>query len=108
MKNGLKSRNSRQQFLPAVLVLLFVLYLASTAVAAGQRYFKTWTTENGLPQNHVSYIAQTPDGYLWLATFDGLGQAGAFVRNVTVSISAELNHFRSQHHGFSNICIMSV
>jgi len=74
MGNGLKSRNSRQRFLSAALVLLFVLYPASTAVAAGQKYFKTWTTENGLPQNHISYIAQTHDGYLWLATLDGLAR----------------------------------
>ncbi|MCZ2077154.1 MAG: histidine kinase [Bryobacterales bacterium] len=32
----------------------------------------SWTTENGLPQNIVSGICQTPDGYLWLATLDGL------------------------------------
>ncbi len=74
METGLKSRNFRRRFLQAALVLLFVLYLTSNAIAAGQKYFKTWTTENGLPQNHVSYIAQTPDGYLWLATFDGLAR----------------------------------
>jgi signal transduction histidine kinase len=32
----------------------------------------SWTADNGLPQNVVSSICQTPDGYLWLATFDGL------------------------------------
>ena len=31
-----------------------------------------WTTENGLPQNSVAAIVQTPDGYLWLGTFGGL------------------------------------
>ena len=74
MESGLKNRNYRRRFLSGVLVPLFVIYLASTAVADEQKYFKTWTTENGLPQNHVSYIAQTPDGYLWLATFDGLAR----------------------------------
>jgi len=33
-----------------------------------------WTTENGLPQNSVTAIAQTPDGYLWLGTFGGLAR----------------------------------
>lgn len=33
-----------------------------------------WTTENGLPQNSVSAIVQTPDGYLWLGTFGGLAR----------------------------------
>ncbi|HJQ27069.1 MAG TPA: two-component regulator propeller domain-containing protein [Blastocatellia bacterium] len=31
-----------------------------------------WTIDNGLPQNSVNAIVQTKDGYLWLATFDGL------------------------------------
>ena len=31
-----------------------------------------WQTEDGLPQNSVSAIAQTKDGYLWLGTFNGL------------------------------------
>ncbi|MEA2601892.1 MAG: hypothetical protein QOF89_2884 [Acidobacteriota bacterium] len=32
----------------------------------------TWQTEQGLPQDTVSSIVQTPDGYLWLATQEGL------------------------------------
>src|SRR6266481_5950090 len=34
--------------------------------------FDIWTTDNGLPQNSINAILQTKDGYLWLATFDGL------------------------------------
>jgi len=33
---------------------------------------KNWTTENGLPQNSITSIVQTQDGYLWLGTFGGL------------------------------------
>ena len=33
---------------------------------------KVWRTEDGLPQNTVRAIAQTQDGYVWLATDDGL------------------------------------
>ncbi|HMV83147.1 MAG TPA: two-component regulator propeller domain-containing protein [Blastocatellia bacterium] len=33
-----------------------------------------WTTENGLPQNSVTSIVQTPDGYLWVGTFGGLAR----------------------------------
>src|SRR5438132_138420 len=33
---------------------------------------ETWMTENGLPQNTVHDIAQTLDGYIWIATEDGL------------------------------------
>lgn len=31
-----------------------------------------WELEDGLPQNTVNSIVQTRDGYLWLATFNGL------------------------------------
>lgn len=31
-----------------------------------------WQTNDGLPQNSINAIVQTPDGYLWFATFDGL------------------------------------
>lgn len=34
----------------------------------------TWTTERGLPQNTVSAIVQTRDGYLWVGTFGGLAR----------------------------------
>ncbi len=38
----------------------------------GQYRFDTWTTDDGLPQNGVREITQTPEGYLWFTTFDGL------------------------------------
>src|SRR5690349_10130929 len=34
----------------------------------------TWTTERGLPQNSVSAIVQTRDGYLWVGTYGGLAR----------------------------------
>lgn len=40
--------------------------------AAAQYRFDSWTADNGLPQNSVYSIQQTPDGYLWLTTLDGL------------------------------------
>jgi signal transduction histidine kinase/ligand-binding sensor domain-containing protein len=33
---------------------------------------RRWTVEDGLPQNTVTSLAQTPDGYLWIGTFGGL------------------------------------
>src|SRR5690606_10211372 len=35
-------------------------------------YAKLWQTENGLPNNIVQAITQTPDGYLWIGTREGL------------------------------------
>jgi hypothetical protein len=34
--------------------------------------FRRWSVEDGLPQVTVTALAQTPDGYLWIATFGGL------------------------------------
>ncbi len=40
----------------------------------GQYRADVWTADSGLPQNIVRGIAQTPDGYLWIATLDGLAR----------------------------------
>jgi ligand-binding sensor domain-containing protein/serine phosphatase RsbU (regulator of sigma subunit) len=50
---------------------------AAAEAADGARSFdqyatRAWTQSEGLPQNTVSSIAQTPEGYLWLATEGGL------------------------------------
>ncbi|HEX6279984.1 MAG TPA: two-component regulator propeller domain-containing protein [Pyrinomonadaceae bacterium] len=50
--------------------LSFVAHLR----AADKPLFELWNTQQGLPQNTVLSIAQTPDGYLWLATSDGLAR----------------------------------
>ncbi len=39
---------------------------------AGDYAIENWQVEQGLPQISVTSIAQTPDGYLWLGTFNGL------------------------------------
>ena len=49
--------------------------LLPTAAAQPTTFIsQTWTTEDGLPQNSVTHLAQTPDGYLWLSTFGGLAR----------------------------------
>ncbi len=40
--------------------------------AITQYMHDAWQTEQGLPQNTVTAIVQTPDGYLWLGTREGL------------------------------------
>jgi signal transduction histidine kinase/ligand-binding sensor domain-containing protein len=51
---------------------LALLLLAVVGVRAGEYRFDMWDAEAGLPQNSVQAILQTSDGYLWLATADGL------------------------------------
>ena len=42
------------------------------APAGAQFIARAWGTNEGLPQNTVTAIVQTRDGYLWLGTFGGL------------------------------------
>ncbi|MGI8642426.1 MAG: ligand-binding sensor domain-containing protein, partial [Pyrinomonadaceae bacterium] len=42
--------------------------------AQAQYRFDHWTADDWLPQNSVYGIVQTQDGYLWLATVDGLAR----------------------------------
>ena len=42
------------------------------AVPLSQYGLDVWTSDSGLPQNSVSAVVQTRDGYLWLGTQEGL------------------------------------
>jgi len=64
---------------PAIIGALAVTLLAPLTAAAldpskaiTQYLHETWQTKDGLPQNTITAIAQTPDGYLWLGTREGL------------------------------------
>lgn len=64
------------------LLLVLALAWAGTAFAAPPAGLSAgplrdyavdhWTSRDGLPHNSVRDLAQTPDGYLWLATWEGL------------------------------------
>ena len=60
--------------LAGLLVLLCLLPVATSAQdkPLSAFYRETWTTRQGLPHNQVNAIAQSPDGYLWLGTWEGL------------------------------------
>jgi signal transduction histidine kinase/ligand-binding sensor domain-containing protein len=63
-----------------MLVALFAVPLVWTGLveaAEGGRsswYSRAWQSEDGLPNNTVSGLAQTPDGYLWLGTPSGIAR----------------------------------
>jgi signal transduction histidine kinase/ligand-binding sensor domain-containing protein len=42
--------------------------------AAADYLIDTWDTENNLPSSTVTAITQTPDGYLWVGTYNGLAR----------------------------------
>ena len=59
--------------IPRRLAFLLLTVVVCTSVIRAIN-FQTWNTANGLPQNSVQAVAQTPDGYLWIATRDGLAR----------------------------------
>lgn len=70
-----------------LLCLLLALWLPGASAFAAtaplvERYREVWTTREGLPHNTVNAIAQTPDGYLWLGTWEGVARySGLSFRN---------------------------
>ncbi len=56
---------------------------------SAQYRFDSWTTDNGLSQNGVRTITQTPDGYLWFTTFDGLVRFDGFSFTVFAKNNSE-------------------
>ena len=45
----------------------------ATPVTNLNHYFQeSWTTRQGLPHNTINSISQSEDGYLWIATWEGL------------------------------------
>lgn len=59
--------------------LLFWTLCGVVALSAGAQDInnlghQSWSTENGLPQNSVHQIFQSNDGYIWIATEDGIAR----------------------------------
>ena len=48
--------------------------VAVSALASGNFQTEVWSLERGLPDSSVTAIAQTPDGYLWIGTYNGLAR----------------------------------
>ncbi|HEX5400384.1 MAG TPA: two-component regulator propeller domain-containing protein, partial [Verrucomicrobiae bacterium] len=56
-------------------VLVFALVAGFDSASAAPHYFlRTWQVEQGLPQNKVTAVVQTRDGYLWIGTYGGLAR----------------------------------
>lgn len=60
-----------------VFFTLMLLLVSASAYALDKKPLasysrEAWTTRDGLPHNQVNSIAQTPEGYLWFATWEGL------------------------------------
>jgi len=60
--------------LVAALFLLAGFTQAETLPARPNFFQRSWKTENGLPDNAVTAIVQTHDGYIWIGTYGGLAR----------------------------------
>jgi PAS domain S-box-containing protein len=69
-----KSLPRWRSFLLGLGILLFgtQLFALDPSRTLFQYNFQSWTRQNGLPFNRIRAITQTADGYLWMATQNGL------------------------------------
>ena len=86
----------RLSFVFAVLAILGAPKFAraiETSNVASQFVRQQWTAQNGLSGGHVRAITQTPDGYLWIATEDGLVRFDGFsFRPISFGPPAQLSN----------------
>ena len=67
-------RSEGPLYLAFAVACLFLL--TQPALTQDLRYLhhQSWSTEDGLPQNSVHQILQTPDGFLWISTEAGIAR----------------------------------
>ena len=71
VRRCLRSRGPQLALLCGFLAL--DAYAAKPSIQTDPTYLiDTWETEDGLPENSATAMVQTPDGYLWFGTFNGL------------------------------------
>ena len=57
---------------PFILISILLVVGSAWAETGGSDWFyRAWQTEDGLPDNTVSGLAQSPDGYLWVGSNGG-------------------------------------
>lgn len=64
----------RRQFLRSVILALLLAggRGAGAAAESADHLIDVWTSDNDLPDSSVTALTQTPDGYLWIGTYNGL------------------------------------
>jgi ligand-binding sensor domain-containing protein len=84
-----------QRITTGCLAVLALLVAPRLLAGTGDYLIDVWTSENDLPDSSVTAIAQTPDGYLWIGTYNGLARFDG-VRFVTFDLinTPALKHAR--------------
>ncbi len=70
---------SLAKFRAKIFVLILTIFGIGFSAFAAETdlpnyFFRTWRTDNGLPDNAVTAMVQTRDGYIWLGTYGGLAR----------------------------------
>jgi ligand-binding sensor domain-containing protein/tRNA A-37 threonylcarbamoyl transferase component Bud32 len=73
MKTWTKMINIKSSYLIGLLfIAVSLLFPLDPQKQLTQYIHKKWSSDAGLPNNYISCILQTSDGYLWLGTYEGL------------------------------------
>lgn len=76
-------------------ILPFCVLLLQFRVVAGDYLIDSWDSEKGLPGDFVTAITQTPEGNLWVGTYNGLARFdGLHFTVFTPENTPELGHAR--------------
>src|SRR5215831_9975884 len=87
----------RFRFLAGACAALLIVVACRADTVSRDYLLDVWDTEDNLPSSIVTDITQTPDGYLWVGTYNGLARFDG-VRFVTFNPlnTPELTHPRIQ------------
>ena len=61
-----------KSFLPSIQVAFWLFGTLLTTLARDSFTLEIWDSERGLPNSTITGVAQSPEGYLWLSTINGL------------------------------------
>ncbi|MEO5917892.1 MAG: two-component regulator propeller domain-containing protein [Luteolibacter sp.] len=83
------------RFIGFIFIFRFLLGVAWSEVPEGQSGFlvRVWQSQDGLPSNVVRSVVQASDGYLWVATAEGVARFDGFDFEV-IEPEGELRRFR--------------
>jgi signal transduction histidine kinase/ligand-binding sensor domain-containing protein len=88
-----------------VTFLVLCLPLLGEEQSSSKWFYRAWQTEDGLPDNSVSAIAQSTEGYLWIGTnggvirFNGEEFVQLPLRNITDLPSRQVHAMTLDHAG---------
>ena len=69
----MNDRPSRVRLFAVAVAAAMLAFLPTRAASGAERFLvRSWQSEDGLPSNIIRAVAQAADGYLWIATAEGV------------------------------------